>query len=339
MTAPLVSIIILNYNGKNYLAECLTSVLSQTNDSCEVILVDNASTDGSVAFVEERFPQTRIIRNKENLGYAGGNNRGVEESHGLLIILLNNDTRVESGWLEELKKAVEPENVAIASSLIRTEGVPDRYYEKNGTINFVGMNIMRAFDQPTDIFYCSGASLIYKKEILGIPFDSDYFAYAEDVYVSLRARFLGYEVKHTNASRVHHYGSATSKKALSRRVTYFQERNRLLNVFLFFNPLTLVRLAPFILVNCVLKLLLSVFSSRWSFIGLVQSYGWFIGHVSTIIRKRKHLKRDKRVSQLEVISRMSGKLMNGENTFERVINGIALSYCHLVGLRTIEMDQ
>lgn len=333
------SVIILNHNGKHFLEKCITSVLRQDFASFEVILVDNGSDDGSIDFVKNNFPSVRIIALPENLGYAGGNNLGVEHARGSLIVLLNNDTVVERGWLQGLVQAVRPDRVAIVSSLIKTEGVPDRYYEKNGTINFLGHNVMRAYEEPTDIFFGGGASLIYKKDLLGIPFDADYFAYGEDVYLSLRARFLGYGVKHTNESRVYHYGSGTAKQKPRRMRSYYQERNRLLNTILFFRPMTLLRLIPFFILNVFTKLTASLVTHRWSFLGVIQSHVWLVTHPFTILAKRRALEVEKRVPERDVIAAMSGKLMNGENFVERAINACSLAYCRLAGLKTIELSK
>lgn len=339
LSLPLVSIIIVNYNGREFLYDCITSTLRQDYDPFEVILVDNASSDMSVAFVEEHFPAVCVIEAGSNLGFAGGNNLGVQHARGPFIVLLNNDTTVEPGWLQALVEAVVPEYVGVASSLVRTEGIPDRYYEKNGTINFVGQNIMRAFDEPTDIFYAGGTSLIYKKELLGPPFDPDYFAYAEDVYLSLRVRFLGYQVKHTNALRVMHHGSSTARKQLPQVLTYYQERNRLLNIVLFFSLQTLLRIIPFFVANVMAKVLISVFSRRWSLLGLLRAYWWFLTNVRTIHEKRQVLRRQWKISEEHVITLMSGKLTNGESVPGRFLNMLSLAYCRLVGLKTIEFNR
>lgn len=109
---PFVSVIVLNYNGLVFLDRCFSSLeqLSYPRDAFEVILVDNASSDRSVPFVQQRFPWVHIIRNRVNLGFAGGNNAGIRESRGDYIALLNNDTRVERDWLTELVKVCEEDS-------------------------------------------------------------------------------------------------------------------------------------------------------------------------------------------------------------------------------------
>ena len=95
----MISIVITNYNGKHFLEDCLSSIASQTFQDYETILVDNASRDGSVAFIKERYPWVRIIENTENLGFAGGTNTGIRAAKGKYVLSLNNDTRLEPDFL------------------------------------------------------------------------------------------------------------------------------------------------------------------------------------------------------------------------------------------------
>ncbi len=333
---PLCSIILVNYNGRHLLDACLNALFLQSGPSFEVILVDNDSSDGSVGYVRERFPKARLVEAGRNLGFAGGNNLGVEKARGQLIALLNNDTVVEPAWLAGLVSASEPDDVAIVSSLVLTEGIPVRYYEKNGSINFLCHNIMRIFERPENIFYGGGASVLFKKNLLGEPFDGDYFAYCEDIYLGLRARFKGYRVVHTNASVVRHIGSATAGKQKTGLTTYLQERNRLLTLLVFFSWWTIVRVLPYLIINKVSKLALSVVSNRYSFTGLLRAYVWFVVHPGAIARKRAHLATERRVHENEVISWMTGELTNGETAPGRMLNRAALAWCRLVGLKTVD---
>ena len=311
--------------------------MPQCADRAEIIVVDNGSKDGSAEYLKQTFPSVRVIESRENLGFAGGNNLGVNHANGDYIVLLNNDTKVHNGWLDGLVKAISEDRVVCASSLIKTEGIPDRYYEKNGSINFLGHNIMRIFNDPTDIFFAGGASMIFKKDIIGIPFDDDYFVYAEDVYLGLRSRFMGYSIKHTNASVLDHYGNGTSKTQKSEFLTYYQERNRLLNTFLFFTPLTIVKVFPFIILNFVAKCLASLAGMKYSFLGLLKAYTWLLLNISVIIKKREALQLEKKVDEKEVIRFMTGKLTNGESAVGNLANIVSILYCRIVNLRVIEI--
>ena len=333
---PLCSVIVLNYNGRHLLDACLEAVVLQSGPSFEVILVDNGSTDGSARHVAGRYPAVRVIEAGANLGYAGGNNLGVIHARGRLVVLLNNDTEVQPGWLAGLADAAKPDDVAIVSSLVLTEGIPERYYEKNGSINFLCHNIMRIFERPGNIFYGGGASVLFKKDILGVPFDPDYFAYGEDIYLGLRARFMGYRIVHTNGSVVRHIGSATAGRQKSSLVTFLQERNRMLNILTFFSWWTILRINPFLLINTVSKLGIALVARRYSFSGLVRAYAWFFAHPLAWHRKRRRLAAERRVNEKEVISWMTGKLTNGETPAGRAINSVALGWCRIVGLKSVD---
>ena len=335
-STELVSIVIVNYNGAHLLRNCLDSVLAQHYPRFEVILVDNCSDDDSVRFVKERYTSVRIVQATENLGFAGGNNFGVREAHGALIVLLNNDTVVQPGWLQGLVDAVAPAEVAVASSLVKTEGIPDKYYEKNGALNFSGHNVMRVFERPCNIGYAGGASLIFKKAILQAPFDEEYFAYGEDVYLSLRARFMGYSIVHTNASVVRHLGGATTRQHGTKRLSMLQERNRLLNLLLFFSGTTLLKTVPFIVANLAAKSIASLISGRYSLAAVCRAHAWVVAHPRIILRKRRALRTGFTAKDSDVTTWMTARVTQGETIPGRFANTVAMAYCRIVGLKTIE---
>ena len=107
MLQPLVSVIIVNWNGLSHLPDCLGSLSEQTFRDFEVILVDNGSVDESVSFVEEHYPWVKLVPLNENTGFSGGNNHGLQHAVGDYIVTLNNDTRVEPDWLEVLVKTAD----------------------------------------------------------------------------------------------------------------------------------------------------------------------------------------------------------------------------------------
>ena len=340
-----VSIITLNYNGKEYLKDCIEAVYRQSYKDYEFIIVDNASTDGSQEFIKLNYPGIILIESPNNLGFAGGNNLGVKRANGELIVLLNNDTTVEEGWLENLVSAVNQRDVAIASSLIISDHVPRKYYEKNGSVNFLGHNIMLIFDKEGEIFTSSGASLIFKKDILGLPFDEDYFAYCEDVYLGLRARFMGYNILHINKSVVHHLEGGSFKKQSYKFRTYLQERNRLLNTILFFSPKTLTKLIPLFIFNFFAKVSASIIMtksdvfSKYSLSGLLKAYLWFPFNIKKIIAKRTRLKREMKVNEKEIIKYMTCKLTNGETNLGKFLNSLSKFYFYIVRIKTIEFSK
>ena len=333
---PLCSVVIVTYNGKELLASCLGAALAQRYSPYEVILVDNASSDGTAALVREDFPSVRLVRSESNLGFAGGNNEGVRHARGDLVALLNNDAVPEAGWLGALVEAVSVSGVAVAGSLVRTDGVPERYYERNGSVNFLCHNIMRKFALPTQTFFAGGAALIFRRDLLGVPFDDEYFLYIEDVYLSMRARFMGYGVVQSPAARVRHVGSHSTRRESSALMTMYQERNRILTPALFFRASTLLRLAPFIAANVAVKLIAACAGTKYSLAGLLRAYTWLLAHPGSILRKRRALVSYRRVQDADVTSWMTADLTNGESPLGRAVNGLARAYCRLARLRTLE---
>jgi len=342
-----VSIIILNYNGKEFLGDCLNSVLKQDYGDFEIILFDNNSEDGSADFARKNFEKAgiKVVTSDVNLGFAGGNNEALKSASGDLIVLLNNDTIVEENWLSELVKTVtSDESVGIAQSLVITEGIPMKYYEKNGTINLFGHNIMEVFeigeDGTGEIFQANGCSLIVKRKILeetGGLFPDEYFAYAEDSYLSFKVVFAGYKILHTSKSVVRHKGGATMRKYKSEAVTFYQERNRILNFLIFFSKSFRRKYCLLLWMNIKIKVLYSLFTGKYSFKGIAGAYIWIFKNRKWIRTKRLELEKIKKVNEKQVISMLSGKYANGYNFIEKYLNFISVTYLKLAGIKTREM--
>lgn len=345
----MISIVILNYNGKNLLKECFDSVLEQSFSDFEIVFVDNNSTDGSVDYVKKNFTDQRIkiIRSERNLGFAGGNNLGYKNAAGEFIVLLNNDTIVDKDWLKKLYELISSDdNIGIAQSLVITEGIPEKYYKKNGTINLLGHNIMEVFaighDGVGEIFQATGCSLIIKKSLvdnLGGLFLDEYFAYAEDTYLSFKVKFYGKKIMHTSNSIVRHKGNATSAKQKSSTLYFFQERNRLLNFFLFLSKGSLVKYIPFFVLNFFLKIFASILSNKYSVLSVFKAYWWLLTNYLFIKDNRKKLLQCRRVPEDDVLKFISGKISDGESIVGRIINYVSLFYCRIVGLNVVEINK
>jgi GT2 family glycosyltransferase len=233
---PVVSIIIVNWNGMVHLPDCLNSLAEQTFRDLEVIMVDNGSDDGSVEFVKGHYPWVKVVALSENIGFASGNNRGFEHSSGHYIVTLNNDTRAEPDWLETLIRVADAYPLAgMVGSRICSFSDPD-------IIDSVGMGICRdgmsrgrfrnrrwstlRLSDVERILFPSACVALYKRamiEDIGF-FDDDFFAYAEDSDLGLRGRLAGWEaVAATQAVVYHKYSQSTG--ILSAFKLYLVERN------------------------------------------------------------------------------------------------------------------
>jgi GT2 family glycosyltransferase len=239
-TAKKVSVIILNWNGRHYLDDCLTSVLAQTYPNLEVILVDNGSSDGSADWVAERFPTVWLIRNEVNLGFAAGNNQAIRASKGAYIATLNNDTYVEPDWLASLVQTMETDpQVGMCASKMLFADSPEIINSTGICLDPVGIAWDRQGGEPDDnretapleVFGpCAGAAL-YRRAMLdqiGL-FDEDFFAYLEDVDVAWRAQLGGWRCLYVPAARVYHVHSGTSVEG-SRFKNQLLGRNKLWSI-------------------------------------------------------------------------------------------------------------
>jgi GT2 family glycosyltransferase len=227
MERPFVSIIIVNFNGKHFLKDCLSTVLETNYPNFEVIFVDNASTDKSVDFVNSKFNKNKsfkLITNRENLGFGPANNAGFKIAKGDYIVFLNNDTSVEPEWLATLVDAMENDaTIGLASSLflnmdgqtIQTAGTLKCDYMMPGY--WIKMNkdyFKETFPKVFEISSAMGAAMIAKSKFLKRidVFDPKYFYYYDDDYLSFRTWISGKRVVTVSGSKVRHFLGGTSGK-------------------------------------------------------------------------------------------------------------------------------
>lgn len=256
--APLVSIIIVNHNGRQLLEACLDSVLAQTYADIEIIAVDNGSTDGSVELLNNNYPQLRLIKNSMNLGYARANNQGIETARGKYIATLNNDAEADPRWIEKLVEAAEKDtSVGICASRQLQLHNP-RLIDAAGIILHRGAYPVNRghnrpdsgeFNETVEVFGAAGASAFYRKAMLeetGL-FDEDYFCYQEEFDLSFRARLMGWKCVYVPEAAVRHIGGATLAKQNERTLIYYMERNRLFTVIKDYPFALLIQALPYLL--------------------------------------------------------------------------------------------
>ena len=256
---PLISVIVLNFNGKRFLKDCLDSLLSLNypKENLEIILVDNASSDGSVEFAGFNYKDVKIIKNDRNYGFAKGNNIGARQASGQYIAFLNNDMKVDENWLSELIKPIleseSNEVVCAGSKILNWDGQKIDFVE--GTMNFYGHGDQKYFgidyagnDFLQDhylLFPCGGSMLIDKSVFLEVGgFDEDYFAYFEDVDLGWRLWILGYKVKFASKAVVYHRHQGTSGGIGDEKKLVLYERNSLYTIIKNYEQIHLDRILP-----------------------------------------------------------------------------------------------
>ena len=225
---PLISVVIVNFNGRNFLKNCLSALHSQTYSPLEVILVDNASTDGSIGFVQEQFPWVALCPQQENLGFAGGSNAGIREAGGEFILTLNPDTIPSPDFIEQLARpmSADPMTGMCASKML----LPD------GRINSTGICISRSgaawdrgmnmpdqgqFDEGGEVFGPCGGAALYRRAMLDETgdFDEDFFLYMEDVDLAFRGRLSGWKCSYVPGARVMHIHYVAAADATVQKIS------------------------------------------------------------------------------------------------------------------------
>ncbi|MCU1336320.1 MAG: glycosyl transferase, family 2 [Bryobacterales bacterium] len=234
--------VVTNWNRKELLRACLDSLARQSHRSFEVIVVDNGSTDGSPALVEEmakRYPvQLRLIANPVNLGFCAANNQGIAATNAALVALLNNDAEAEPGWLEALELAIrQGEDVGMTASKVLVWEDPTKIDKCGHLIYPDGQNRGRGsgqtdrgqFNRMEEVLWPDGCAAMYRRAMLEDigGFDEDFFAYADDAELGLRARWAGWRCLYTPDAVVRHHRGATLGIGSARRLTLI-ERNRVL---------------------------------------------------------------------------------------------------------------
>jgi len=232
---PVLSIIIPNWNGAKHLPTCLDSLRHQTYPNLEVILVDNASSDESVALVERDYPEVVLLQLDENLGLTGGINRGIQVARGEIIAPLNNDTEVAPGWAEALMTALRNHpDAGIAASKILLFDRRDTLHSAGDAYRVDGIPVNRGvwqkdegqFDDDVYIWGGCGGAVAYRRAMLtdiGL-LDEDLFMYCEDVDLNWRAQLAGYKCVFAPQAVVYHHLSATGGGEIA---SFYTGRNTL----------------------------------------------------------------------------------------------------------------
>jgi len=302
---PLVSVVIVNFNGKKFLDDCLSSLSRQTYRDFEVILVDNGSSDGSAGYVRERYPSVILVGTGKNLGFAGGTNAGICAAQGAFIFTLNNDTITDPHLLEEIIKPMQGDlcvgmcgakmllpdgridSTAIClsrsgSAWDRGKGEPDR----------------GQYDTAEEIFGpCAGAAL-YRRSMLdeiGL-FDEDFFLYFEDVDLAFRGRLAGWKCWYVPSARVVHiYGGTAGIR--SDIWSYYTNRNFVWYVVKNFPPRTLLLSSPWIIGRNCRAIPYILFHGRA--LTIIRAKISMIKGIPAMVRKRRDIQRRVPAGEIE----------------------------------------
>lgn len=262
LTSPLVSIIILNYNGLKVTDTCLKSVFKTKYPNFKVILVDNASTDGSAEYFSERYPAVKVIVNSENKGFSEGNNIGIRAAEGKYVALLNNDVEVTPSWLSELVKVAESDPLIAACGPKILSFYDRKRFEYNGAaggfFDIYGYPVLQGrifenieedhgqFDSACDIFWAGGPCMLIRKKILNETglFDDTLFPVAfEEMDLCWRILLRGYRIVYVPTAKIYHIGGVIVGRDQFKR-WYFKQRNNLIMMIKNYDLNNLIKIMP-----------------------------------------------------------------------------------------------
>lgn len=300
------SVILLTYNGEKYLNKCIESLRKQTYKDFEIIMVDNLSKDESVELVRKKFPEVRIIENNRNLGYARGNNEGVEHAKGNFVVLLNQDTFADKNYLKELVGTIKSDNkIGTCQPKVLIMEQEDKINSVELTTNFLGfswcgsyLSSSENFKETKEICFSSGAASIYRKDLYtkvgGL--DEDYFTYHEDTDFGWKARLLGYKAYLNPNSIIYHdysFGRNPGK-------IYHEEKNRLMTILKNYEKRTLFLLFPMIIFSeggiIAYSLISGFFKEK------IKGYLYLMKNKNLILSKREFIQKKRKVRDRDIIN-------------------------------------
>lgn len=316
-----VSVVIPNWNGWNLLEPCLRSLRKQVYRNFCVYVVDNNSADGSVEHTRKIFPEIQLIALPENRGFSAAVNAGISASRGEFVVALNNDTVADPRWLKVLVEAMDahPE-MGFGASMLLSYHEPDIIdsigdgYSRAGLSFKIGVHRRNEgqYREPFEVFGACAAASIYRRTVLdevGV-FDEDFFAYMEDVELSIRARMAGYACLAVPGAIVYHIGSASTGGNTSAFSISMTAKNVLFILFKDVPGVLLLRMVPLVVAAQVALIFLCLTSDRYP--GLrrnLKAYGkglvaGFRG-APLMLSKRREVQRLRRISARE-LSRQIG---------------------------------
>lgn len=251
------SVVVLNYNGGLMVLDCLDSVMGQAPPPEEVVCVDNASSDGSVNLIAERFPDVKLLRLDTNCGFAGGMNRGIDATSADFVILLNLDVTLEPDYLSRCAHALaaSPQLGGVTGKLLRPGRDGQRIIDTTGHVVYRNRRAVDRgereadtgqYDDQRELFSICGAAPCYRRRMLDDVrvndqvFDEDFFAYFEDFDLSWRAQLRGWRFAFVPEAVGYHHRGGSGGKA-STNILAYNHRNRLLVMLRNDHPVSFLR--------------------------------------------------------------------------------------------------
>lgn len=325
MNSPLFSIVVVNFNGKEYLKNCLDSILNNDYSDYEIIVVDNGSTDKSVDFIKDKFVaelnKITVLDLKENLGPAKARNEGVKISRGNYIGFLDNDTKVERDWISQALKGFESSKKIAALQckllFLKEKNEFDYAGEYLGSLGFlVPVANYREIDKgqydvASRILAAKSAGMFIRKDVfkqIG-GFDEDYFIFLEETDLGWRCWLAGFEVVFCPTSIVYHHFSATKhivdKKFNNRLVRFHGVKNYILTLYKNLSLNNLIKIFPLhIFLWACLSFYLLIKGNTQSSINIWKGICWNLANLKKNTRKRASIQEKRVLTDVELFGNL-----------------------------------
>lgn len=302
----LVSIIVVNWNGEKWLKRCLDSLYAQTYKNFEVILVDNGSSDGSIAFVESVYAgKVRIIRSPKNLGFAGGNNLGIKNAKGKYVMFFNNDAWVDNDFLQKTVDFYTHNNFDIIGP-IETDYENKIINDRVMKIDFFGHPIYMAKDSEESGFYLPGVCLFFEKEFYNetLGLDEGFFMYLEEVDWFWRLNLLKKKFSFMKGVFVHHAGAGSTGGGIKYNAFLWRNQNCLQMLLKNYAWPNLIWVLPVYFLQNIFEMLFFLIILKPK-ITLTYFQGWWFNaqHLQEILEKRKWVQKNRIVSDFQLMKK------------------------------------
>ncbi len=344
--APSVDVLVLNYNGRSWLEACFRTLRATRYPNFRMVLVDNASTDDSVAFVRTHFPEVEIFQTGANAGFSRAYNMAVAASTADYVVLLNNDVEVDPGWLAPLIDYLEhhPRTAAVQPKLRSLQD--RRFFEyagaSGGMMDVYGFPFLRGrvfdtieedrgqYDDVAPVFWTTGAALVARRsaylEVGGM--DEDFVHHMEEIDMCWRWHLAGYSLAVVPQGVVYHHAGATISPDSYRKV-YWNHRNSVFMLLKNYSAASLWRYLP-------VRIMLDAAVMGWAlargegfrFRAVAAAWGWILRHLPMIRRKRRAVQHRRKTCERVILQRLYPRsiawqyFVKGRKTYQELMDAL-----------------
>jgi len=302
-----VSVVIPTWNAANFVERVLNALVKQRDVTMEIIVLDNGvtncDTENIVKKISQKYSYIKLFSHEKQLGYAGAVNAGVQHATYPLIAVLNNDNLPEENWLFELLKTYEKKTWQGKPIGVVTSFIPrnEEYNKWRSEYNLWGRVIRSENKQvPSEdfaVFHPDGSALLFNKDIIGLPYENEYFIYHEDSALGWRTRLMGYEVIVSRKSLAQTFDGGSTRR-IPYKTAFYSERNRWLNALSFPESKTIIKLTPL----WIIDLLISFLFGRRK-LARLHAWFWLFSHHTFLFQYRKKMQSFRRIGDEEVLKK------------------------------------